>query len=94
LGVGLTTLPCKREKCSEASKKFSRILWRRPRPKLGCGAKEGRRMKKNGLCSVEYENDCVNDELEMVWKEVVVDYINAYVNILLDELRDTTKILS
>jgi hypothetical protein len=27
----------------EASKKFSRILWRRPRPKLGCGAKERRR---------------------------------------------------
>jgi hypothetical protein len=22
------------------STKFSRILWRRPRPKLGCGAKE------------------------------------------------------
>jgi hypothetical protein len=40
LGVGLTILPCKKEKCCEASKKFSRILWRRPRPKLGCGAKE------------------------------------------------------
>jgi hypothetical protein len=25
--------------------KFSQILWRRPRPKLGCGAKE--RKKKN-----------------------------------------------
>jgi hypothetical protein len=37
--VGLTTLPCKKN-CCEASKKFSRILWRRPRPKLGCGAKE------------------------------------------------------
>jgi hypothetical protein len=40
LGVGLTTLPCKKENCGEASKKFSRILRRRPRPKLGCGAKE------------------------------------------------------
>jgi hypothetical protein len=40
LGVGITTLPCKRENCCEASKKFSRILWRKPRPKLGCGAKE------------------------------------------------------
>jgi hypothetical protein len=40
LGVGLTTLPCKKENCSEASKKFSQILRRRPRPKLGCGAKE------------------------------------------------------
>jgi len=44
LGVGLTTLPCKKENCWEASKKFSRILWRRPRPRLGCEAKE----KKGG----------------------------------------------
>jgi hypothetical protein len=34
------TLPCKKENCQEASKKFSQILRRRPRPKLGCGAKE------------------------------------------------------
>jgi len=47
LGVGLTTLPCKKENCWEASKKFSRILWRRPRPKLGCGAKE--RWKKGRM---------------------------------------------
>jgi len=46
LGVGLTTLPCKKENCWEASKKFSRILWRRPRPKLGCGAKERRRRRR------------------------------------------------
>jgi hypothetical protein len=38
--VGLTTLSCKNENCWEASKKFSRILWRRPRPTLGYGAKE------------------------------------------------------
>jgi hypothetical protein len=25
---------------------ISRILWRRPRPKLGCGAKERRRRKR------------------------------------------------
>jgi hypothetical protein len=42
--VGLTTLPCKKENRSEASKKFSQILWRRPRLKLGCGAKERRRI--------------------------------------------------
>jgi hypothetical protein len=47
LGVGLTTLPCKKENCCEASKKFSLILWRRPRPKLGCGAKERRRRTYN-----------------------------------------------
>jgi hypothetical protein len=42
--VGLKTLPCKKENCREASEKFSRILWRRPRAKLGCGAKDrGRR---------------------------------------------------
>jgi hypothetical protein len=41
--VGLTILSCKKENCREASKKFSRILRRRPRPKLGCGAKERRR---------------------------------------------------
>jgi len=43
LGVGLTTLPCKKENCWEASKKLNRILWRRPRPTLGCGAKNRRR---------------------------------------------------
>jgi hypothetical protein len=43
--VGLTTLPCKGENCLEASKKFSLILWRRPSPKLGCGAKRRERDK-------------------------------------------------
>jgi hypothetical protein len=43
--VGLKTLPCKKENCREDSKKFSRILWRRPRLKLSCGAKEKRRKK-------------------------------------------------
>jgi predicted ABC-class ATPase len=38
--MGLKTLPCKKENCSEASTKFSQILWRRPRPKVGYGAKE------------------------------------------------------
>jgi hypothetical protein len=42
LDVELTTQPCK--KIVEKPLKFSRILWRRPRPKLGCGAKEKRRM--------------------------------------------------
>jgi hypothetical protein len=42
--MGLTTLPCKKENCREASKKFSLILWR-TRPKLGCGAKKRRRME-------------------------------------------------
>jgi hypothetical protein len=49
LGVGLTNLPCKKENCCEASKKFSRILWRRPRHKLGCGAKERRRRRRRIL---------------------------------------------
>jgi hypothetical protein len=40
--VGLTTLPRKKENCWEVSKKFSRIFLRRPRPRLGCGAKERR----------------------------------------------------
>jgi hypothetical protein len=44
--VGLTTLPCKKENCWEASKKFSRILWRRPRPRLGCGAKERKKERR------------------------------------------------
>jgi hypothetical protein len=48
--VGLTTLLCKKENCWEASKKFSRILRRRrPRPKLGCGAKERRRIFRLNL---------------------------------------------
>jgi hypothetical protein len=50
LGVGLKTLTCKKENCWEVSKKFSRILWRRPRPKLGCGANE-RRI----ICYIEHE---------------------------------------
>jgi hypothetical protein len=52
MGVGLTTLPCKKENW-EASKKFSRILRSRPRPKLGCGAKE--RRKKEGFLDLVYE---------------------------------------
>jgi hypothetical protein len=32
--------------CWKASKKFSRILRRRPRPKLGCGAKERKRRRE------------------------------------------------
>jgi hypothetical protein len=43
LDVGLTTPPCKKENCWEASKKFSQILRRRPRPTLGCGAEKRRR---------------------------------------------------
>jgi hypothetical protein len=46
--VGLTTLPCKKENCKEAFKKFCWILRRRPRPKLGYGAKE-RRIKKKKI---------------------------------------------
>jgi hypothetical protein len=38
--VGLTILPYKKENGREAPKKFSRILKKRPRPKLVCGAKE------------------------------------------------------
>jgi hypothetical protein len=49
--VGLTTLPYKKENCSEASKKFSWILWRRSRLKLSCGAKERRR----GVCIMTLE---------------------------------------
>jgi hypothetical protein len=45
--MGLTILPCKRENVEKPSKKFSRILWRRPRPKLSCGAKERRRSDKS-----------------------------------------------
>jgi hypothetical protein len=52
--VGLTTLPCKKENCSEASKKFSRILWRRPRPKLACGAKERRGRRICGIIFVAW----------------------------------------
>jgi hypothetical protein len=42
LGVGLTTLTCKKivEKLPRNSAIFNgRRLWRRPRPKLVCGAK-------------------------------------------------------
>jgi hypothetical protein len=46
LGLGLTTLPCKKRKLLETSKKFSRILRRRPRPTLGCGAKERRKKER------------------------------------------------
>jgi hypothetical protein len=43
VGRGANNPTLWKENCWEASKKFSRILWRRPRPKLGCGAKESRR---------------------------------------------------
>jgi hypothetical protein len=45
--VGLTTLPCK-NKLLRSLQEIGRILWRRPRSKLGYGAKE-RRKKKNYL---------------------------------------------
>jgi hypothetical protein len=37
--------------------KFSRILWRRPRPKLGCGAKE--RKKRFIIIHVLYKGEVV-----------------------------------
>jgi hypothetical protein len=46
MGVGhgdKNPTPKKKENCREASKKFSQILRRRPRPTLGCVAKERRR---------------------------------------------------
>jgi hypothetical protein len=49
LGVGLTTLPCKKivEKPPRNSTMFNgRRLRRKPRPKLGCGAKEEEEEKK------------------------------------------------
>jgi hypothetical protein len=45
LGVGLTTLPCKKEN-GETSKIESRILCRRPWPSLGYGAKERRKKER------------------------------------------------
>jgi hypothetical protein len=43
VGRGANNPTLKKENFREASKKFSRILRRRPRPKLGCGAKERRK---------------------------------------------------
>jgi phosphoglycerate-specific signal transduction histidine kinase len=54
--VGLTTLTRKKEKCREASKKFIRILWRRPRPKLGRGAKERKKERKNKYTDTIYND--------------------------------------
>jgi hypothetical protein len=44
--MGLTTLPCKKnvEKPPRNSAIFNGRLQRRPRPKLGCGAKEEKKM--------------------------------------------------
>jgi hypothetical protein len=44
--VGLITLPCKKRKLLRSFQEISRILRRRPTPKLGCGAKERRNTKK------------------------------------------------
>jgi hypothetical protein len=48
LGVGLTTLPCKKKIVEKPLRKFSRILRMRPRPKLGCGAKERKKDSFDG----------------------------------------------
>jgi hypothetical protein len=49
--VGLTTLPYKKRKLlrslQEIQPDIGRRLWRRPRPKLGCGAKERRRRRRH-----------------------------------------------
>jgi hypothetical protein len=47
--VGLTTLPCKKKIVEKPPRKFSRILWKRPRPKLGCAAKERRTFTDRGM---------------------------------------------
>jgi hypothetical protein len=54
LGVGLTTLPCKKEIVEKPPRNSAifngRRLRRRPRPKLGCGAGGGgREREKNPL---------------------------------------------
>jgi hypothetical protein len=42
--LGLINLPCKRENVEKPPRNSSWILLKRTRPKLGCGAKERRRM--------------------------------------------------
>jgi hypothetical protein len=42
LGVRLTTLPCKKKIVEKPPRNSAGFLWRRPRPKLRCGAKERR----------------------------------------------------
>jgi hypothetical protein len=42
LGVGLTTLPCKKKIVEKPPRNSAGFLWKMPRPKLGCGAKERR----------------------------------------------------
>jgi hypothetical protein len=45
--VGLTTLPCKKkivDNLQEIQPDNGRRLWRRPRPKLSCGARERERI--------------------------------------------------
>jgi hypothetical protein len=44
LGVGVTILPCKKKIVEKTLKKFWMILWRRPRPKLGCGSKDRKKI--------------------------------------------------
>jgi hypothetical protein len=45
--VGLTTLLCKKEIVEKPPRNSAGLLWRRPRPKLGCGAKERRTRRYN-----------------------------------------------
>jgi hypothetical protein len=45
LGVGLTTLPCKKI-VEKPPRNSATLMRRRPRPKLGCGATEKKKKKK------------------------------------------------
>jgi hypothetical protein len=51
-GRGAQPYPVKNETVEKPSMKFSWILWRRPRPRLGCGAKERKKKILLAACII------------------------------------------
>jgi hypothetical protein len=72
LGVGLTTLPCKKRKLLRSLKK----KMRRSRPKLGCGAKERERERERGRHN--YLTPWTKDILENLRVTQLVNKFSAF----------------
>jgi hypothetical protein len=73
MGVGRgANSPTLKKNCLGASKKFSRILWRRPRPKLGCGAKERRRKRRRIVVNLDLTKELAPAHM---WREFASNFV-------------------
>jgi hypothetical protein len=77
--VGLTTLPCKKENCLEASKKFSQILWRRPRQGVEPRKEERRRRRRSVTNYNQYKHKVTVPAAIIAGKKMGDEVVNRIV---------------